>query len=81
MTYDHTIPAAESLQPILAKSRVPSEKRKGRRIAGKLGHEPETALRAMRDFGLCDREIARYYEVTPSTIRRLERYYGIDHYP
>lgn len=80
MTYDFNTPAMVCLQRILVQTRVSDRRRTGRRIARTLGHDPETALRAMRDFGLCDREIARYYEVTPSTVRRLERYFGIDQY-
>lgn len=44
-----------------------------RLIEGKLGPSPEAALRAMVGYGLNEREIGRYFGVTPSSIRRLKR--------
>lgn len=46
--------------------------RQHRLILRKLGPTPARALAAMKDYGLTDTEIARYYGVTPSTLRRIE---------
>lgn len=42
-------------------------------IRGKLGPMPDAALRAMVGYGLNEREIGRYFGVTPSSVRRLTR--------
>ncbi|TCO73034.1 antitoxin Xre-like helix-turn-helix domain-containing protein [Rhodovulum euryhalinum] len=42
-------------------------------ILGKLGPMPDAALRAMAGYGLSDQEMARYFGVTPSSLRRLKR--------
>ncbi|GAA0285013.1 antitoxin Xre-like helix-turn-helix domain-containing protein [Rhodovulum strictum] len=42
-------------------------------ILGKLGPVPGEALRAMSGYGLSDQEMARYFGVTPSSLRRLKR--------
>ena len=44
----------------------------------KLGPEPASSLEAMIGYGLDEVDIARYYGVTPSTIRRLVEHYAID---
>ncbi|WP_306152702.1 helix-turn-helix domain-containing protein [Roseovarius sp. MMSF_3281] len=43
------------------------------RITEKLGPCPGEALRAMAAYGMNDREIARYYGLTRSTVKRLRR--------
>ncbi len=45
-------------------------------ILDKLGRLPDLSLRAMQDYGLSDQEIGRYFEVTPSSVRRLRRAFG-----
>ncbi|WP_343079692.1 hypothetical protein [Ostreiculturibacter nitratireducens] len=42
-------------------------------LRAKLGPMPGASLRAMDAYGLSDREIAHYYGLTPSTVRRLRR--------
>ncbi|TCP42439.1 antitoxin Xre-like helix-turn-helix domain-containing protein [Rhodovulum marinum] len=44
-----------------------------RLIRGKLGPVPDAALRAMAGYGLSDHEMARYFGVTPSSLRRIKR--------
>ncbi|MGC9418462.1 MAG: hypothetical protein ACP5EN_05750 [Rhodovulum sp.] len=44
-----------------------------RLIRGKLGPVPDASLRAMAGYGLSDHEMARYFGVTPSSLRRLKR--------
>lgn len=43
------------------------------RIIEKLGPCPGDALSAMAGYGMNDREIARYYGLTRSTVKRLRR--------
>ena len=43
------------------------------RIIEKLGPLPGESLRAMTGYGMNDREIARYYGLTKSTVKRLRR--------
>jgi hypothetical protein len=43
------------------------------RIIKKLGPFPGDALSAMAGYGMNDQEIARYYGVTKSTVKRLRR--------
>ncbi|HDR29805.1 hypothetical protein [Rhodovulum sp.] len=42
-------------------------------ILGKLGPMPDATLRAMTGYGLSDQEMARYFGMTPSSLRRLKR--------
>lgn len=42
-------------------------------IRAKLGPMPDAALRAMAGYGLSEQEVARYFGVTPSSLRRLKR--------
>jgi len=42
-------------------------------IREKLGRFPCMSLRAMLDLDLSDNDIARYFVVTPSSVRRLRR--------
>ena len=42
----------------------------------KLGDEPGAALHALRDYGLNDHEIGRYYGYTPATVRRLRHLFN-----
>ncbi len=42
-------------------------------LARKLGPMPADSLRAMRDYGLGDAEIARYYGMTPASVARCRR--------
>ncbi|WP_371054927.1 hypothetical protein [Rhodosalinus sp. K401] len=42
-------------------------------LARKLGPMPAASLRAMRDYGLADAEIARYYGMTPASVARCRR--------
>lgn len=77
MTYESPHSAARRLQKILAQPVVPGSKKSGCHLSAKLGHDPVGALYAMRDYGLSDREIATYYEMTPSTVRRLARLFDI----
>jgi hypothetical protein len=44
-----------------------------RKIINKFGPLPGDALRAMAGYGMNDGEIARYYGVTRSTVKRLRR--------
>lgn len=60
-----------------ARGAFPSDPRKGHPlIERKLGRIPDRALRAMDDYGLDDCEIGRYFDVTPSSVRRLRRALG-----
>lgn len=77
MTYESPYFAAGRLKTILEQNIVQGGKKSGCQISGKLGHDPVGALHAMREYGLSDREIATYYEVTPSTVRRLTRLFNI----
>lgn len=77
MTYESPYFAAGRLKTILEQPLVPSGKKSGCRISCKLGHDPGGALYAMREYGLSDREIATYYAITPSTVRRLTRLFNI----
>jgi len=43
------------------------------KILNKFGALPGEALRAMSDYGMNDTEIARYFGVTQSTVKRLRR--------
>ncbi len=45
-------------------------------ITSKLGQLPDLALQAMDGYGLNDREIGHYFDVSPSSIRRLRRALG-----
>jgi len=49
-----------------------------RLIVGKLGPAPGASLRAMVGYGLSEKEIGRYFGVTPSSVRRLKRTLDID---
>lgn len=42
-------------------------------VTRKLGDMPDAALRALRDYGLSDAEIARYHGLSPASVRRLCR--------
>ncbi|SIO05031.1 hypothetical protein SAMN05444722_0238 [Rhodovulum sp. ES.010] len=42
-------------------------------IRGKLGPAPGATLQAMSGYGLSESDLARYFGVTPSSIRRLKR--------
>ena len=77
MTHENPHSAAWHPQKTLAVPVAPGGKKPGRYISAKLGHDPAGALYAMREYGLSDREIATYYEVTPSTVRRLTRLFNI----
>jgi len=70
--------AAERIQRTLSGKPETARPNGCRHIREKLGHDPGAALYAMRDYGLNDREIARYYGITPSTLRRLERYFELN---
>ncbi|WP_366658553.1 hypothetical protein [Fodinicurvata sp. EGI_FJ10296] len=56
-----------------------SSGRAGRRhsITRKLGNMPDVALRAMRDYGLSDLDIARYYGLTLASVRRLSQLFSV----
>lgn len=43
----------------------------------KLGPEPASSLEAMIGYGLDDTDLAIYYGVTVSTIRRLKHFFGL----
>lgn len=63
---------------------IPSQEGRGTPGAGyrllnrKLGPMPAASLRAMRDYGLGDEEIARYYGMTPASVARCRRLLSID---
>ncbi|WP_101068539.1 hypothetical protein [Roseovarius salinarum] len=63
----------DRLQQTLNLPLVPGGAQRRRRLAEKLGPAPAATLRAMTDYGLTDREIARYFGLTPSTAARLRR--------
>ena len=46
-------------------------------IAMKLGPRPVESLQAMVRYGLNDIEIADYYAMSPSSVRRLRALFGI----
>lgn len=56
-----------------------SSGRAGRRhsITRKLGNMPDVALRSMRDYGLSDLDIARYYGLTLASVRRLSQLFSV----
>ena len=52
--------------------------RQHRLIRQKLGPTPAASLEALYGYGLSDREVGRYYGITPSSIRRLSRTLDVD---
>jgi hypothetical protein len=44
-----------------------------RLILEKLGRLPKLSLQAMDGYGLSDEDIGQYFQVSPSSIRRLRR--------
>lgn len=75
---DCPAPPAGRIQRTLSQT-LPTDRSNGRRcISEKLGDDPSGMLHAMREYGLTDREVARYYGITPSSVRRLEHYFGIN---
>ena len=48
----------------------------GCEVFEKLGPYPERSLAAMVAYGLNDTEIARYYSISPSSVRRLRLVFG-----
>lgn len=51
-------------------------RRQHKLILDKLGRVPNQSLQAMYDYGLNDREIGRYFNVSPSSVGRLRRTFG-----
>mgnify|MGYP001554648100 CR=1 FL=1 len=51
-----------------------------RRILERLGPEPDLSLRSMTGYGLSDVEIAKYYGITPASVRRLKSILAIEDY-
>ena len=47
-------------------------------IRRKLGPAPVESLEALYGYGLSDREVGRYFGITPSSVRRLNRTLDID---
>ncbi len=61
----------DRLRETLTKPLFPAKRHA--RITEKLGPCPGEALRAMAGYGMNDREIASYYGLTRSTVKRLRR--------
>ena len=60
------------LQPIIGASlNCHAPKRKLGPVYERLGPHPKRSLAAMVAYGLNDSEIARYYSISPSSVRRL----------
>lgn len=63
-------------RPHRAARMSPRTRRQHNIILDKLGEVPGLSLQAMCDYGLNDREIGRYFEVTTASVGRLRRALG-----